>query len=163
VGCIPSSRRRNTAGFLRVLGFSAALSVVAQTPQRSASVHPDFDGAWSSATAIPLERPARLKDQPFYTQEQAVQLQSKKPGADDDPAGRLEAGSPIMPNHRTSIITDPANGLLPSLTPSAAAAKRDRLERLQNPAAARDVQVRRRFQRDGRPFRGWAFWFKCQS
>jgi len=28
-------------------------------------VHPDFEGSWSSATAIPLERPARLKDQPF--------------------------------------------------------------------------------------------------
>ena len=76
-----SSRYGNTAGFLRVLAFSTALSVVAQTPQRSASVHPDFDGAWSSATAIPLERPAQLKDQPFYTPEQAAQLQKKTRGA----------------------------------------------------------------------------------
>jgi hypothetical protein len=144
VGSIHSSHHRNTAGFLRVLAFSAALSVVAQPPQRSASVHPDFEGDWSSATAIPLERPARLKDQPFYTAEQAAQLQRKTRGPDDDPLSRLETGSLMFPSLRTSIITAPANGLLPSLTPSAAAAKRDRLERLHNPAAAMDMGLQDR-------------------
>jgi hypothetical protein len=139
-----SIRRRNTAGFFRVLAFSTALSVVAQTPPRSASVHPDFDGAWSSATAIPLERPAKLKDQPFYTPEQAAQLRNKARGADDDPVSRLETGSVMQPSLRTSIITDPPNGLLPSLTPSAAAAKRDRLKRLQNPASAVDMGLQDR-------------------
>ena len=136
---IHSIRHRNTAGFLRVLAFSTALSVVAQPPQRSASVHPDFGGAWSSATAIPLERPARLKDQPFYTAEQAAQLQKKTRGADDDPLTRLETGSLMFPSLRTSIITDPSNGRLPSLTPSAAAAKRDRVARLHKPSAATDM------------------------
>jgi hypothetical protein len=125
---IPSSRRRNTTGFFRVLAFSTALSVVAQTPQRTASVHPDFNGAWSSATVIPLERPAKLKDQPFYAPEQAAELQRKTRGADDDPLSRLETGSLMLPSLRTSIITDPPNGLLPSLTPAAAAAKKDRLD-----------------------------------
>jgi hypothetical protein len=133
-----------TAGFLRVLAFSTALSVVAQPPQRSASVHPDFEGAWSSATAIPLERPARLKNQPFYTAEQAAQLQRKKGGADDDPLSRLETGSLMLPSLRTSVITAPASGLLPSLTPSAAAAKRDRVERLHHPAAAIDMGLQDR-------------------
>jgi hypothetical protein len=133
-----SSRRRNRARFFRILAFSTALSVVAQTP------HPDFNGAWSSATAIPLERPAKLKDQAFYTPEQAAQLQSKARGADDDPVSRLETGSVMLPSLRTSIITDPPNGLLPSLTPSAAAAKRDRLERLKNPAAAIDMGLQDR-------------------
>jgi hypothetical protein len=143
VDTIPSSRL-NTAGFFRVLAFSAALGVVAQTPQRSAGAHPDFSGAWSSATAIPLERPAKLKDQPFYTPEQAVQLQKKARGADDDPLSRLETGSLMFPSLRTSIITDPPNGLLPSLTPSAAAAKRDRLERLHKPAEAKDMGLQDR-------------------
>ena len=133
------SLHRNRAGFLRVLAFSTALSVVAQSPQRSASVHPDFDGAWSSATAIPLERPARLKDQPFYTAEQAAQLQRKARGAGDDPLSRLETGSLMFPSLRTSIITDPPNGRLPNLTPSAAAAKRDRVARLHKPSAATDM------------------------
>ena len=134
----------NTTGFFRVLAFSIALSVAAQTPQRTARVHPDFDGAWSSATVIPLERPARLKDQPFYTPEQAAQLQKKAHGGDDDPLSRLEAGSLMFPSLRTSIITDPPNGRLPSLTPAAAAAKRARVERLHNPSAAADMGLQDR-------------------
>jgi hypothetical protein len=118
--------------------------VVAQPPQRSASAHPDFEGAWSSATAIPLERPARLKDQPFYTAEEAAQLQKKARGADEDPLSRLERGSLMMPSRRTSIITSPANGLLPSLTPAAAAAKRARVERLHNPAVTTDMGLQDR-------------------
>ncbi|HLK65853.1 MAG TPA: hypothetical protein VKU19_20590 [Bryobacteraceae bacterium] len=140
---MPSSRYRYAAGALRVLAFSTALNLVAQAPQPSARVHPDFEGAWSSATAIPLERPARLKDQPFYTPEQAAQLQ-KAHGPDDDPLSRLEAGSLMLPSLRTSIITDPPNGLLPSLTPAAAAAKRDRLERLHNPTTATDMGLQDR-------------------
>ena len=69
-------------GLFRILAFSTALSVVAQTPQRAANAHPDFSGAWSSATAIPLERPEKLKDQPFYTPEQAAEVQKKPAGAD---------------------------------------------------------------------------------
>ena len=139
---ILSSRRLNTPGFFRILAFSTALSVVAQTP------HPDFDGAWSSATAIPLERPARLKNQPFYTPEQAAELQTqsrrKTSGADDDPLNRLETGSLMLPSRRTSIITDPPSGLLPSLTPAAAAARRERVERLHNPAFTIDMGLQDR-------------------
>ena len=116
-----SSRYGSAARVLRVLAFSTALNVLAQPPQPSARVHPDFAGAWSSATAIPLERPARLKDQPFYTPEQAAQLQKKTRGPDDDPLSRLETGSLMLHSLRTSIITDPPNGLLPRLTPAAAA------------------------------------------
>jgi hypothetical protein len=144
VDTIRSSRRRNGGDFFRVLAFSIALNVVAQTPQRSASVRPDFNGAWSSATAIPLERPAKLKDQPFYTKEQAAQLQKKTPGADDDPLSRLETGSLMLPSLRTSIITDPPNGLLPNLTPAAAAAKKARLEHLHNPAETKDMGLQDR-------------------
>ena len=91
-----------------------------------------------------MERPAELKDKPFYTREEAAELQRKTRGADDDPLSRLEKGSLMFPSLRTSIITEPANGLLPSLTPAAAAAKRDRLERLHNPAAATDMGLQDR-------------------
>jgi hypothetical protein len=125
------------------LFFSTALSVAAQPP-RPTNVHPQFEGAWSSATAIPLERPAKLKDQPFYTREQAAELQKKARGADDDPVSRLETGSVMQPSLRTSIITDPPNGLLPSLTPAAAAAKKDRVERLHHPAGVTDMGLQDR-------------------
>jgi hypothetical protein len=144
VDSINSSRRSKTAGFLRVLAFSTTLSVLAQAPQQSVSEHPDFAGAWSSATRIPLERPSRLKDKPFYSPEQAAQLKTKTRGEEDDPLNRLETGSLVLPSLRTSIITDPPNGLLPSLTPSAAAAKRNRLARLRNPTSALDMGLQDR-------------------
>jgi len=130
--------------FFRVLAFSTALTVAAQTPPRSASAHPDFGGSWSSATAIPLERPEKLKDQPFYTKEQAAELQKKTRSADDDPLSRLETGSVMLPSLRTSLITDPPDGLLPKLTPSAEAAKKARVERLHNPAEAKDMGLQDR-------------------
>ena len=139
-----SGRYRNAAGVLRFLALSTALNVLAQPPRPSAGAHPEFDGAWSSATAIPLERPARLKDQPFYTPEQAAELQKKTGSPDDDPLNRLETGSLMLPSLRTSIITDPPNGLLPSLTPAASAARQERLERLHNPAAATDMGLQDR-------------------
>ena len=139
-----SSRYRNAASVLRILAFSSALNVVAQPPQPSVSAHPDFAGIWSSATAIPLERPARSKDQPFYTPEQAAELQKKTRGPEDDPLSRLEIGALMQPSLRTSIIIDPPNGLLPNLTPEAAAAKRDRLDRLHNPAVAADMGLQDR-------------------
>jgi len=65
-------------------------------------------------------------------------------GPDDDPLSRLETGSLMLPSLRTSIITDPPNGLLPSLTPAAAAAKQRRVERLHNPAATTDMGLQDR-------------------
>jgi len=51
----------------------------------------------------------------------------------------LESGSLMQPSLRTSLITDPPNGLLPSLTPAAAAAKKARVDRLHNPSAPIDM------------------------
>ncbi len=126
------------------LALATALSLVAQPRQASSSAHPDFQGAWSSATAIPLERPAKLKDRPFYTPEEAAQLQKKTRSADDDPLSRLETGSLMLPSRRTSIITDPPNGLLPPLTPAAAAAQRERIERLHKAEAVKDMGLQDR-------------------
>src|ERR1044072_8892585 len=99
-----AGRYRNAAAFLGVLVFFTALIVVAQTPRPSTGPHPDFEGAWSSATTIPLERPARLKDQAFYTREQAAQLLEKARAADDDPLNRLETGARMLPSLRRSIV-----------------------------------------------------------
>ena len=85
-----------------------------------------------------------MKDQPFFTPEQGAKLQAKTRGADDDPLNRLEIGSPILPSRRSSIITDPPDGLIPSLTPSAAAAQRACVERLHNPAEPTDMGLQDR-------------------
>src|SRR5262249_48099025 len=137
------SRYRNLT-LTPVLAFLTALNVVAQSPRLPAGAHPDFEGAWSSATAIPLERPARLKGKAFYTPEEAAELQRKAKGPDDDPLSRLETGSLMLPSLRTSIITDPSDGVLPALTPAADAARRDRVERLHNPATVTDMGLQDR-------------------
>ena len=132
---IPSILRRRR--LVRFLVFSAAWTAAAQT-------HPDFSGAWNSATTIPLERPARLKNQAFYTPEQAAELERKARAGEDDPLSRLEAGARMQPSRRTSLITEPASGVLPKMTPAAAAARRERIDRLHNPNEARDMGLQDR-------------------
>src|SRR5262249_51026295 len=73
-----------------------------------------------------------------------AELEKKARAADDDPLSRLETGSLMLPSRRTSIITEPANGLLPSLTPAAAAARRARVERLHKAAAVADMGLQDR-------------------
>ncbi len=104
---------------------------------------PSFDGIWNSATATPLERPRELKDQPFFTTDEAAQWErafakqneEPPPGAKRTGTGTYntvyrEWGTRTVKTLRTSIITEPADGRIPALTPAAADVKRRRLEGL---------------------------------
>jgi hypothetical protein len=120
----------------------------AQAPSKA---HPDFGGIWSSATSTPLERPARLKDKEFFTPVEAAsweQAVAELAGEPADPAGKtvgtynkafFEMGAPVVKTLRTSIVTDPADGRIPALTPAAAAEKLRRQQRLRNPSGAQDL------------------------
>ena len=127
--------------------------VAAQTP----SAHPDFSGVWNSATATPLERPARLKDKEFFTPQEAAEwerstgAQNRDPTADE--AARSvgtynvlfrEFGSRVVKTLRTSIITDPPDGRIPELTPAATAEKRRRMQLMNHPAGAKDLGLQDR-------------------
>jgi len=110
---------------------------------------PNFEGVWNSATATPLERPPALKDKPFFTAEEAASWerdlaqrnQEPVPGAKLAGTGTYnvayrEFGTRVVKTLRTSIITEPADGRIPALTPAAAEVKRRRLEglkRFENP------------------------------
>src|SRR5579863_2464416 len=48
--------------------------------------HPDFQGIWNSATATPLERPAKYKDKAFFTTEEAAELEHQAVARREDPA-----------------------------------------------------------------------------
>jgi len=113
-----------------------------------------FDGIWNSATATPLERPAQLKDKPFFTPEEAAawerQVAERNEEPPPDTATRStgtgtyntfyrEFGSRIVKTLRTSIITDPPDGRIPALTPPAAEVKRSRVEAMKNAASAQDT------------------------
>jgi len=104
---------------------------------------PNFEGIWNSATATPLERPRELKDKPFFTPEEAAQWERAyaKQNEDPPPGAKLtgtgtyntvyrEWGTRTLKTLRTSIITEPADGRIPPLTPAAAEVKRRRLEGL---------------------------------
>ncbi|MGH9144687.1 MAG: hypothetical protein ACRD2I_26400 [Vicinamibacterales bacterium] len=103
--------------------------------QRKAPAHPDLQGMWNGATLTPLQRPAEFKDTAIFTPEEAAEylrtaadrVRSRLPTPDDrqtqvdvdDDAVEREA----MPlDHlRTSLIVEPANGMLPALLPVAQA------------------------------------------
>ena len=104
---------------------------------------PNLEGIWNSATATPLERPASLKDKPFFTPQEAVEFERETARRNEEPAPGAprtgtgtyntfyrEFGTTVVKTLRTSIITEPADGRIPALTPAAAEVKRKRLEAL---------------------------------
>ena len=110
---------------------------------------PNFEGIWNSATATPLERPAELKNKPFFTPEEAARWERQFAQRNEEPppdpnAKRTgtgtgtyntfyrEFGTRVVKTLRTSIVIDPPDGRIPALTPAAAEIKRRRVERIKN-------------------------------
>jgi hypothetical protein len=115
---------------------------------------PNFEGIWNSATTTPIERPASLKDKPFFTPAEAAQWDREVAKRNEEPppgparagAGTgtyngfyREWGTTSVKTRRTSIITDPPDGRIPALTPAAAELKRQRLERLKKAENPEDL------------------------
>ena len=116
------------AGDLRAHGGRPAVS---WTPARTAWGDPDLEGVWTSDNnfAIPLERPAEVKDKEFLDGPEldaALKRRAQTIAAVAD-GGAVGAG----PSHwyenltaksrRSSLIIDPRDGRLPSLTAEARA------------------------------------------
>jgi hypothetical protein len=150
-----SHSRRAAGPFLALFLFVAALSLVrafAAGPGTSPVAHPGFDGIWNSATATPLERPLPLKDKAFFTSKEAAEWERQVAESNQEPSPQAasknvgtyntvyrEFGSRIVKTLRTSIVTDPADGRIPALTPEAAAIKRRRVDAMKNAASAQDA------------------------
>lgn len=111
----------------------------------SGGARPNFEGTWNSATATPLERPAQLKDKPFFTPAEAVEWERQIAQRNEEPPPDAAAkrtgtgtyntfyrewGTHTVKTRRTSIVYDPPDGRIPALTPAAAEIKRRRIERL---------------------------------
>ena len=118
-----------------------AVALVAAAPKslpRTPDGHPDLQGVWDNSTLTPLERPADLLDQEFFPDAAAKdyeslakyveRLQARSGDAEGAVSGEVNGvwRSPrrLGPDRRTSVITQPANGRLPPLTPFA----RERLD-----------------------------------
>jgi hypothetical protein len=129
--------------------FVLTLPSAGQSPGASDGKR-DLQGIWTNATVTPLERPAELGNQQFFTKEQAARYAKgvventnsdrRDGGAEADVARAYnnfwrESGTKVVSSLRTSLIVDPPDGRLPALTPEAqrkAAAKAE--ERRLHPA-----------------------------
>ncbi len=105
---------------------------------RLANGRPDLQGIWTNKSITPFERPPELGNKEFFTADEAKAFMQKalersdKDNRTDDVSDVLNAyngfwwdsGTKVLPNMRTSIVTDPPNGRIPPLT----AARRAQLD-----------------------------------
>jgi hypothetical protein len=120
------------------------------TPPRTAWGDPDLQGYWLTATYTPLQRPPELAGKAFFTEEEALVAFKKAVEIDAsvDPKTvhydwkeyAMDGWqSPVRPNRRTSLIVDPEDGRIPTLT--AEAQKRQAAARAGGPGRNPQVAV----------------------
>ena len=92
---------------------------------------PDLQGIWTNATLTPIERPDSLSGKTVLTAEEAVELETRsterRAASDRFIPGEVGAYNQfwmdgrknVTGDRRTSLIVDPADGRVPSLTPQA--------------------------------------------
>jgi hypothetical protein len=112
---------------------------------RGAGGHPDLEGIWTNVTLTPFERPRDLAGKEFFTEKEAAEYEKRvleasdrdrRPATAEEDVGLayneawFERGK-VSPTRRTSIVIDPPDGRVPSLTPQAqkAAAARAAVQR----------------------------------
>ena len=160
-----SQRLFTLPGALAAVLAAALLAAPAATAQTQAADgasprtpwgHPDLQGLWNNATITPLERPADLADQPFLSAEEVAAVEQRavervnrenapSPVRTEPlPAGGnvgaynsfwTEQSTSVVGTRRTSLITDPPDGRLPTLTPEA-------LARITSPESIRIADIR---------------------
>ncbi len=119
----------STSALVLLLSFMP--DVRAQTRHRTPDGHPDLQGTWVNNTATPLERTRDFLNKAFFTEAEARDYESRyqierTAAAANGDSFELEVASDIdtyepgrvLPDMRTSLITDPADGRVPALTPA---------------------------------------------
>ena len=126
------------AGTLALCQDKASPSAVPRLPDG----HPDLQGIWTSASVVPLERPAELKGKEFFTEKEAAENEKQVLGMTS--WERLGSQAPehynmsqygldlsqakVASTLRTSLIIGP-DGRIPPLTPEAKKRLADRAAR----------------------------------
>jgi hypothetical protein len=118
---------------------------------RTADGHPDLQGYWTNDSYTPLERPAEFAGKATFTPKEAeafvrsrldrLEGQSRTDIHYDDAIWQKENYEKEA-NLRTSLITSPANGILPPLTSDATRRNAARLAALKGQGPSDSVQHR---------------------
>ena len=108
------------------LGLAALLVPAVGLAQTTPWGDPDLQGVWSNQTPIPLERPALLAHKPFFTKEEAADVEKnalasalRNVATEIATSGEfneiwLESGKgKVNRSLRTSLVADPADGKVP--------------------------------------------------
>ena len=140
------SHRMNAVAVVVAVVLLGAVPAGAQTDApRTAWGQPDLQGVWDFRTITPMQRPERLADQEFLTEEEAADLDRAafdrntrlyeqdaeltaaggnvdRRGAGQAPGSYnqfwIDSGTKTVGTRRTSLIIDPPNGRMPSTTPA---------------------------------------------
>ena len=141
-----------------VIALSAS-PAAAQTVPRTAWGDPDLGGIWDYRTITPLQRPEELADKEFLTEEEAANLEQEavdrverlaRPSVvrtEPLPVGGnvgayndfwFDRGANVVSTGRTSLIADPPDGRIPSLTPEGQQRVDARAEARDRPAVSWD-------------------------
>jgi hypothetical protein len=117
---------------LTIQAAEPAAKDAAKTPKpwtlpRTSNGQPDFQGYWTNATYIPLERAKEFASKEFFTPEEAAAYEKKKLQQENSQAAddlhydnviwQGDKWAKGSPNLRTSIVFDPPDGRLPPLSP----------------------------------------------
>jgi hypothetical protein len=123
-----------TPAMMIVLVWLLPVPLEGQTPSPLRTVwgDPDLQGRFTNKTITPFERPEELAGKEFLTVEEAAQLEQAQAATDAARDNQVPAdivgnynqhwfdrGTTVVESRRTSIIVDPPDGQLPSLTPEA--------------------------------------------
>src|ERR1700680_410892 len=128
-----------TEGVPQLVGLAAVISIAtlvsvagqAQPGLKTSWGEPDLQGIWDTTPVqIPLQRPAKYKDQEFFTEAQIAELDKIRAampgnetrsvrGTEQDVAGadNVVFTSRRPTGRRTSLIGDPPDGRIPPVTP----------------------------------------------
>jgi hypothetical protein len=114
---------------VRAVVIAVLLAPVGATAQTTVWGDPDLQGIWSNQTPIPLERPPALANKPFFTKEEAAEVEKNALG---QLLKRVSAGIPVSGELNeiwletgkgkvsrslaTSLIVDPPDGRIPFTT-----------------------------------------------
>ncbi len=78
---------------------------------------PDFRGIWDNRTITPLERPEEFSEKAVLTAAEAAAYEAQTAESRVNDRSHWDRGTRVVGDRRTSLVIEPLNGRVPSMTP----------------------------------------------